>query len=230
VTKHWERDEARRLRREEGMPMKQIAARLSVSPGSVHLWTRDIEISPEHEERNRFEAQRLRGRNWARINRERRQDFQEEGRRWARRGDSLHEAGCMLYWAEGWKNRNGVIFANSDANMLRFFISFLRACFSVPDDRFRVRINVYLGNGLDVEAIEEHWLSALMLPRSCLRKHTIDHFPTSTSGQKKNQLPFGVCTLVLHDTRIAQHIYGAIQEYAGFDEPRWLDGPERKAA
>jgi hypothetical protein len=29
--------------------------------------------------------------------------------------------------------------------------------------------------------------------------------------------------------QLVQHIYGAIQEYAGFDEPRWLDGPPRKS-
>jgi hypothetical protein len=56
------------------------------------------------------------------------------------------------------------------------------------------------------------------------------HFPTSSSGRKTNKLPYGVCTLSIYDTRIAQHIYGAIQEYAGFEEPRWLDGPPRKPA
>jgi hypothetical protein len=32
---------------------------------------------------------------------------------------------------------------------------------------------------------------------------------------------YGVCEL--HSTRVVQHIYGAIQEYAGFDKPAWLD-------
>jgi hypothetical protein len=34
---------------------------------------------------------------------------------------------------------------------------------------------------------------------------------------------YGVCALELHSTRVVQHIYGAIQEYAGFDKPAWLD-------
>jgi hypothetical protein len=53
----------------------------------------------------------------------------------------------------------------------------------------------------------------------------VNHYPTSSSGKQFNRLPYGVCALRLNDTRIIQHIYGAIQEYAGFDEPRWLDGP-----
>ena len=66
------------------------------------------------------------------------------------------------------------------------------------------------------------------LPRSVLRKSFVNPLPTSSSGKKKNKLPYGVCTLTLGRTEILQHIYGAIQEYAGFDEPRWLDGPARK--
>jgi hypothetical protein len=42
-------------------------------------------------------------------------------------------------------------------------------------------------------------------------------------------LPYGVCFVsVAKSTRLVQHIYGAIQEYAGFEEPRWFDGPPRK--
>jgi len=32
-----------------------------------------------------------------------------------------------------------------------------------------------------------------------------------------------VGNLAYCSTEIVQHIYGAIQEYAGFEEPRWLD-------
>ena len=48
-----ERRLARRLRRDDGMPMKRIAARLGVSLSTVSLWVRDIELDPVHRERNR---------------------------------------------------------------------------------------------------------------------------------------------------------------------------------
>ena len=135
----------------------------------------------------------------------------------------------MLYWAEGAKDRNQLTLANSDLNMVRFFKDFLVDCFGLGPDAFTMKLNVYLGNGLSIEEIEDHWLSSLELPRSCLRKHVVDHFPTSSSGRKANRLPYGVCSLsALRSTPLVQHIFGAIQEYAGFDEPRWLDGPRRK--
>jgi hypothetical protein len=134
----------------------------------------------------------------------------------------------MLYWAEGAKQRNTVKFANSDVAMVRFFVRFMRQCFGVEPAEFRVRLNVYLNNGLSIREIEDFWLSALELPRSCLRGHSLNAYPTSSSG-KKRSLPYGVCFLtVAKSTRLVQHIYGAIQEYADFEEPRWLDGPPRK--
>lgn len=132
-------------------------------------------------------------------------------------------AGCMLYWAEGAKRRNAVKLTNSDADLVRFFCRFLRAAFGLPPQAFAVSLNVYTGNGVTVAEIERHWLEALDLPATCLRKHSLDCKPTSSSGRRTNRLPFGVCTVTVYSTQVVQHIYGAIQAYAGFEEPRWLD-------
>ncbi|MGH2925548.1 MAG: hypothetical protein ACRDK1_06195 [Solirubrobacterales bacterium] len=225
-----ERELARRLRREQGMPMKRIAARLGVSSSSVSLWVRDIELDPGHRERNRRQEYARRATTWSDLNRAKRISYQEDGRRAARQGNPLHQAGCMLYWAEGSKERNAVIFANSDLQMMRFFHRFLRDCFSIPPERFGFRLNVYTGNGLSIRQIEDHWLMGVGLPRASLRKHTVNNYPNSSSGRKRNKLPYGVGSLTLFSTSVVQHIYGAIQEYAEFDEPRWLDGPPRKRA
>jgi hypothetical protein len=130
----------------------------------------------------------------------------------------------MLYWAEGKKNRNRVQLVNSDTDLVRFFRHFLQSSFDLGPERFRLTLNFYSGNGVSTGEIERHWLDALDLPRSVLNKHTVNAFPTSSSGQRKHRLPYGVCTLaVTRSTYIVQHIYGAIQEYIGSAEPRWLD-------
>jgi hypothetical protein len=110
--------------------------------------------------------------------------------------------------------------------MVRFFVRFLRETLRVPMDRITVRLNVYTDNGFSIREIEDHWLHALHLSRASLRGHTLKHAPTSSSGRKRNHLPYGVCCVsVLKSTRLVQHIYGAIQKYGEFEEPRWLDGP-----
>jgi hypothetical protein len=92
----------------------------------------------------------------------------------------------------------------------------------IEPERILLSLNVYTNNGLTIEQIEAHWLELLGLPPSAVRKHTLNHMPTSSSGRARNKLPYGVCHLIVHNTWMLQHIYGAIQEYGGFDEPAWL--------
>ncbi len=231
-----EREEARELRG-QGWPIKRIARRLGVSPSSVSCWTRDIELTAEQQERNLRGLRgpqdpavvRRRAEEWRRRSQAKRLRYQEQGRARAREGDALHMAGCLLYWAEGAKSRNTVRFVNSDLAMVRFFVRFVRESLEVQSDQITLRLNVYTDNGLSVRRIEDYWLGALDLPRAALRGHTLNHAPTSSSGQKQDHLLYGVCSVsVLKSTSLIQHIYGAIQEYAGFEEPRWLDGPPIK--
>ena len=41
--------------------------------------------------------------------------------------------------------------------------------------------------------------------------------------KRQNKLPYGTCRVTVSRTRVVQSIYGAIQEYGGFDRPEWLD-------
>lgn len=145
------------------------------------------------------------------------------GRVAAREGNLLHQAGALLYWAEGSKRRNTIQFTNSDANIVALFRRFLTDALAIEDDEILLTLNVYTNNGLTIDEIERYWLDLLELPPTAVRKHMLNHMPTSSSGRAKTRLPYGVCTLTVHSTGMVQHIYGAIQEYGGFDEPAWLD-------
>jgi transcriptional regulator with XRE-family HTH domain len=219
--------EARRLRQTEGYSLAEIGKRLDISPSTVRKYTADIDLTLEQLGRingRRIAAARLASSAMAERFRRRRLEWQLEGRRRAREGDLLHQAGCLLYWAEGTKDRNTLRLVNSDENLLRMFRRFLAECFQIDPPQMAIRLNVYTGNGLTIREIEDHWLFALSLPRSCVRKHSVDKRPAATSGVKRNKLPYGTCGLeVRRSTRLVQHIYGAIQEYGGFDEPRWAD-------
>jgi hypothetical protein len=222
--------EARRMRL-DGVPMRTIAATLGVSISSVSVWTRDIELTAEQRAANLARAAAARGPAWSERNREQRRRYQREGRARARLEDPLHIAGCMLYWAEGAKSRNQAAIANSDPAIVEAFLLFLRSCFNVTVDDLTFNLNAYTGNGLTIGEIELFWMKRLGLRTSCARKHTVNHFPTSSSGKRPKKLPYGVCTLkAKKSTWIVQHIYGAIQEYAGIDCPEWLDGPPRRSA
>lgn len=70
--------------------------------------------------------------------------------------------------------------------------------------------------------IEGFWLELLQLPPTCLRKSTINTYSKYSKKKRRNKLPYGTCRLTVSDTRLVQHIYGAIQEYAGFEREEWV--------
>ena len=221
------RTRARSLRQEDGLSFGEIARALDIAPTTARRWTLDIDVTgaqlAQIDARRIHAALQASAANAA-LSRLRRLGWQQEGRLKAREGDPLHQAGCLLYWAEGTKTRNTVELANSDLNLTHLFVRFLAECFGVGPQQLAFCLHVYTGNGLTIEEIETRWLARLRLPRSCLRKHSINVRPAPSSGIKKNKLPYGVGTIrVLKSTRLVQHIYGAIQEYGAFEEPRWLD-------
>lgn len=147
--------------------------------------------------------------------------YQEEGRIKARERDWLHTAGCMLYWGEGSKERNMCKITNADAGILILFRRFLSTYFDLKEAAFVVQIQCYLGQGLTQEEIENWWLKHLELTTDALRKTMVNTRPVS-SQQKGRKLLYGTCSLSVNNTRIVQHIYGAIQEYSGIDNPDWI--------
>jgi len=221
-----ERREARVLRSEHGQSITCIARTLGVAPSSVSRWVRDIELSSEQQEALRAgdPARNGRGLGQATIAnraREVRRHAQAHGRRLARGGDSLHLSGCMLFWAEGSKDPNSVVFTNADADMVAFFVRFLRTCYEVKRTDILLSCNVFLDNGLSLEEIEGWWLARLDLPPTSLRKAAVNR-TSRASARKRRTLPLGTARIVVHSTFVLQSIYGALQAYAGLTRPRWL--------
>jgi hypothetical protein len=129
----------------------------------------------------------------------------------------------MLFWAEGDKQRNGVRLSNSDPDLLRLFVDFLRRCYDAEVGRIAVTSYLFADHLERQREVEQFWLRTLGLPRSCLRPSIVNVYSKYSQKKRCNKLPYGTCKVAYHDTAIVQSIYGAIQEYAGFDRPQWLD-------
>jgi transposase-like protein len=188
VVKTQERELARRLRREDGASIKEIARRVGVSVSSVSLWVRDVELTGGQEARlrlnNRMYDGQKRGRAVASANRRaERVAAQEDGRRVARRREPLHIAGCMLYWAEGAKARNQLRFSNSDPEMARFFVEFLQTYFDLSPHDIRLTCNLFADHVERQREIEKFWLTALELPPVSLCKSTVNVHSATASGR-----------------------------------------------
>ena len=160
-----EQEEARRLRA-ENLTLADIAERLGVSKSSVSLWVRDVPFTPSKRRygpqrrphpghlRKLEQIEQLDQKGLARV-----AEFGEEG---------FFAAGIALYAGEGSKTDGQIRFANSDPGMMRFFCLWLRAFFAI--DESRLRVSVYLHQGLDLNAAEQHWSNVTGVPTSQFTK------------------------------------------------------------
>ncbi|MBZ0284116.1 MAG: hypothetical protein K8L97_25475 [Anaerolineae bacterium] len=216
------REEARRLRT-EGMSVREIAKTLNISLSSASTWVRDITLSETQVEalkanQRLYGAQNAGAASNRENGRKRRVSYQETGKIKAQEMRPLHMMGCMLYWAEGAKSRNRIYFANSDPNMQKLFIRFLREELNVTDSEITIYIHCHTSDPDEMYAIEDFWLNCLNLARSNHRKTYIK----KGSEIQHSILEHGVCGVAVYRTDLVQHIFGAIQEYGGFDNPNWL--------
>ena len=220
-----EKLEARRLRKEEGLSLKEIAERLNVAKSSVSLWVRDVELTDDQiavlAEKSCHYKQA--GCRWSEINREKRREYRQRGKDKVAKNIDLFVAGCMMYWSEGAKDRNSARLANTDVFFLKLYKKFLVDCFDVKENELKLHIHCYLDNGKDLDNIESYWCKELNLSRDAFMKTTIVKKHPMSKGLKKNKHPHGVATLVLNRTDVVQEIFGAIEKISGYNEPRWLD-------
>lgn len=161
-----ERQQARQLRR-AGLPLAEIAGRLGVSKSSVSLWVRDVEFEPVRR------VTRVRRRGPSALQRRRQAEIDRllaEGRaRIGRLSDrEFLVAEVALYAGEGSKQDGRVRFVNSDPRMVVFFCSWLRHFYEV--DESRLRLVLYLHQGLDLSASMAYWSTLTGIPESQFTK------------------------------------------------------------
>lgn len=232
AAKHDKQEEARLLR-QQGKSLREIVDTLGVSKGSVSVWVRDIELTPEQrmkvDQNNPAINPAKRGQGGRDSNRRnalaRRQQYQDEGRTKAKEMDPLHMQGCLLYWCEGNKSRNTVRFSNSDPDMMKLFISFIRKYFIVEDSKLTLYVGCTEFNERSWEEIALFWSKLLHIPITQIKELQADTRERGKIAPRKNRLPYGVVGLSFSRTDIIQHIYGAIQEYADMDpgEYKWVE-------
>jgi hypothetical protein len=197
--------------RKEGYSFALIASELKISKSTAFNWTKSVSVkckkktkSPEKPPTN------------VDFFKNKRKAYQEEGRKRARDGDLNHAMACMLYWGEGCKKRNSCKITNTSPEMLKFFVDWLKTEFNLNKEDLFFRFDCY--DSGDVDKIQDFWVNYLDLHPSCARKHII-----KKNNGKYPKYPNGVCTVGIHDTRVVQHIFGAIQEYIKFEKLEFLE-------
>ena len=156
--------QARRMRA-ENMTLADIAAALGVSKSSVSVWVRDVPFTPSP---RRYGAQRrTHPAHTAKLRQIAELDELGVQRIGTLGEEAFLTAGIALYAGEGSKSDGLVSFANTDARMVAFFCAWLRRFFTI--DESRLRVHVYLHQGLDLDAAERYWSEVTGVPREQFR-------------------------------------------------------------
>ena len=130
--------------------MLDIATALGVSKSSVSLWVRDVEFTPSP--RRTGAQRRPHPAHEAKLRQIEELNAEGVARIGVLSDEAFLVAGVALYAGEGAKRDHEVKFANTDPRMVRFFCARLRRFFEI--DEARLRLCVYLHQGLDLDAAQ----------------------------------------------------------------------------
>jgi transcriptional regulator with XRE-family HTH domain len=196
-----EQEEARRLRA-MGETVPDIARALGVSKSSVSLWVRDVVVEVPRPRKLRSGPNALSRRRLAEVDR-----LLAEGRE--RIGQLSDQeflvAGAALYAGEGSKRDGGIRFANSDARMIRFFCAWLRHFFDIDESRLRLRL--YLHDGLDVDAASVFWAELTGIPVS---RHHRPYRAVADPTMRKSKHEMGCPSIIYSCAKTHRAVMGLV--------------------
>ena len=161
-----EREQARNLRA-QSWTLQAIADELGVAKGSVSVWVRDVDFVPKPRDRGHSNHQPhpLHVKKLAEIERCKAEAEAVVGPLTDR---DLRMSILGLYAGAGSKTERSVSMANTNPVLLRCFITWLRCEFEIDESRLRVKL--YLHEGLDLDVSMTHWSGLLDIPEEQFRQ------------------------------------------------------------
>jgi hypothetical protein len=120
--------------------------------------------------------------------------------------EALFIAGIALYAAEGSKTDGAVSFPNSDPRMIAFFLHWLRRFFEIDESRLRVRL--YLHEGLDLDAAHDYWSDLTGIP---LTQFTKPYRAVPDPSIRTAKHPMGCPSVVYSCTTTHRKVMGLVR-------------------
>jgi len=126
----------------------------------------------------------------------------------------LKIAGIMLYWAEGaksnLKNRAWMIdLANSDPEMIKVFLKFLRIICGIDEKKLRAYIYTYADQ--DIKKLLKYWCKITKIP---LKQFTKSYIRNDFLPEKSGKMKYGLIHIRYNDKRLLLQIEDWIKKYS----------------
>ncbi|MFC1808270.1 hypothetical protein ACFL0T_07915 [Candidatus Omnitrophota bacterium] len=210
------RKEARQLRK-KGFSVREIAVKIECSKSSISQWVRGVDLTTQQIERLKSNQDKGRARaaqhpnspkhKWARI-RNQIIDKSAKDIPGSFSEFNLKVLGAALYWAEGYNaSQNIFAFSNSNPDMIKIIMQFLRKICKVPKHKIKGRLNIH--PHLDIAKAEKFWANVTGIPRSSFNKSVLA--VSKSSKQKKDTLPLGTFNVIICDVLLVSRVKGWIK-------------------
>lgn len=222
MAKSKKRLESRKLRT-QGESIKEIAKILSVSPGSVSVWCRDIQLSQEQVfnlQQRMHDPYYGRRHNYLNEKKEKLNNkietlkqvgIKEIGRLTKR---EIFLIGVALYWGEGFKKDHQVGFATSDINMGRFFIFWLKKCFHIEKKDLILRITANISYLKKIQDLEKYWAVKLKINQKSFSKPFFQNSKWKKKYENRDDYHGVIRIKVRRSVDLLRKIYGFIEGVA----------------
>lgn len=195
--------------RKAGMSYSQIKEALSVSKSTLHYWLKNYPLSSERirelqansERRIEHFRETMRKKKEGRL-----LSFYEEQKKiiFPINKRDLFIAGLFIYWGEGTKTMPSTIsVSNTDPAIVIFFMKWLKECFAVSSDTFKVKLHLY--KDMDIKKETLYWSHILHVPVSRFNKPYIKNSETSDITHHRAHI-HGTCNVILENARILERI------------------------
>lgn len=118
----------------------------------------------------------------------------------------LFLVGLVLYWAEGTRKSGYFRFTNSDPEIIKIMVKWLREIFQIPEEKIRIRI--YIHKIYSHENCEKFWSRITNIPLNRFLKTIYKPTPHKI---KKNLDYKGVCRIDINNVNLFRRIMGRQQ-------------------
>lgn len=190
------------LLRKKGKTYSEITRLLnqSIAQSTLSYWMKNVQLSRVAEERRKKYTLGLFRRSQRRaveVNRKKRETYLRSVRnRNAYFSGMLdHNVGkiilAMLYFGEGAKKKGRLLFGNSDAIMVRMFLTLLRKCYEIDEGKFRCTVQCRADQ--NIHALEQFWSRVTKIPLSRFYPAQVD--PRTIGKKTKKPNYKGVCRI-----------------------------------
>lgn len=211
LKRRWPDDikEKAKILRKQGYSFGKLTKEFGVAKSTLHQWIRGVRRPQKFTYRDRIrwikEIQPL-GSQAQRRKREQMidqviQEVNQEVDKFSITNEMQKAMLAMLYWSEGSKVRGSFSFANTDPRLMLLFITLLRKCYSINEQKLRVRLHLHWYH--KEKEVRTFWSRLLQVPETQFHKI----YRKRRSKEKTFRRNFGgICFLRYNNERLREEV------------------------